>query len=79
MAGRKRMCQVNAVCGDARGESKGEARWWFKMTQSPVDYEYYPQFAEIDGPAVFGVACCEMCKTEIERRASPGAVRQPGA
>lgn len=66
MADKRRVCRVNAVCGEPRGE----ARWWFKMTESPVDHDYYAQFAEIDGPVAFGVSCCDLCKAEIERRAA---------
>ena len=71
MADRKRVCVVNAVCGNPDGKGKGEARWWFKMSESPVDHDYYPQFAEIDGPfnvVPFGVPCCQACKDQIMER-----------
>ena len=68
MADRKRVCVVNAVCGNPDGKGRGEAIWWFKMTESSVDGEYYPWFAEIDGPGVFGVPCCQICKDRIMER-----------
>lgn len=59
-----KMCVVNTVCGAPRGE----ARWWFSMKESQVDHMYYALFAELGGPVTFGVACCDDCKNEIERR-----------
>jgi hypothetical protein len=70
---KKRQCQCQTVCGNVNGGGKGEARWWFKMTESQVDHEYHALFAPIDGMIVFGAACCDACKAEIERRvANPG-------
>lgn len=66
MADKRRVCRVNAVCGEPRGE----ARWWFKMTESPVDHDYYAQFAKIDGPVAFGVTAviCARRKSSAGRQ-----------